>query len=318
MESGEATELLGDLASQQWGLFTSSQAGGLEIASPDLLRLEKVGVLERIRHGVYAIAGTALSAEIELKAQWLAIRPDIMAAERLRDNSLAGEAVVSHTTAADLWGIGDLWSDGYHFTVQKRRRSRQPEVHFHRADLAETDWKIHPEAGLPVTSPARTIADLADAGYEADHLLDMVSDTGKKQLVDLDSLFEALYGREASFGLEAGDRAGLRQLLADHLGPEEIDPRVAAAIERSLEPVRESFREIAEVLRSDTLMSKELKTAMQNASEAINRSFPKGVLKHQDFSGAISGRLLDPVLANDPSLRGGVWDPDASVWKRED
>lgn len=287
MESGEATELLGDLASQQWGLFTSAQAGGLDIASPDLLRLEKAGVLERIRHGVYAIAGTALSAEVELKAQWLAIRPDMMAADRLRDESLAKEAVVSHSTAADLWGIGDLWADGYHFTVQKRRRSRQPEVHFHRADLAENDWKIHPEVGLPVTSPARTIADLVDAGHEAEHLTNMVADAGKEQLVDLDALVEALYGREAAFGLEAGDRAELRKLLADHLGPEEVDPRVAAAIERSLEPIRGSFREIADVISSDAMISEELKNAIQNVSEAINRSIPKGFLKNQDFSRAL-------------------------------
>lgn len=272
MESGEATELLGDLASQQWGMLTSAQAGELDIASPDLLRLEKAGVLERIRHGVYAIAGTALSAEVELKAQWLAIRPDMMAADRLRDESLAKEAVVSHSTAADLWGIGDLWADGYHFTVQKRRRSRQPEVHFHRADLAETDWKIHPEVGLPVTSPARTIADLVDAGHEAEHLTNMVADAGKKQLVDLDALVEALYGREAAFGLEAGDRAELRKLLADHLGPEEVDPRVAAAIERSLEPFRASFREVIRVAKNDGAVSDELRLALDAASAALENA----------------------------------------------
>ena len=63
MKSSEVTELVGDLASQQWGLFTSAQAGAVEVTSADLLRAEKAGILERVRHGVYAIVGTALSPD---------------------------------------------------------------------------------------------------------------------------------------------------------------------------------------------------------------------------------------------------------------
>lgn len=39
---------------------------------------------------------------------WLALRPELMAAEHTGDPYLAAEAVVSHTTAAEMWGIGDL------------------------------------------------------------------------------------------------------------------------------------------------------------------------------------------------------------------
>lgn len=282
MESGEATELLGDLASQQWGLFTSAQARDLDIKTSDLLRLEKSGVLERVRHGVYAITGTALSAVIELKAQWLAIRPDMMAADRLRDESLAKEAVVSHSTAADLWGIGDLWPDGYHFTVEKRRRSRQPEVHFHRADLEDGAWEIHKGTGLPITTVARTIADLADAGHEAEHLTSLVSDAGNKNLVSRPELFEALHGKETALGLNVGDEDGLRTLLDDRIGLYDFDPRIAQAIELSLRPIRESFNGIAQAIWSDTMMSNELKLAMKHATEAMNQSFSTGVNADQN------------------------------------
>ena len=128
MKSYEATEILGDLASQQWGLFTSAQAKDHDVDLPSLRRLERRGVFVRVRHGVYASATTALSAELELKAQWLALRPSLMAAERISDSSLVAEAVVSHTTAAEMWEIGDLWPDGFHFTVSHRRRSRQTDV----------------------------------------------------------------------------------------------------------------------------------------------------------------------------------------------
>lgn len=45
MKSYEATEMLSDLASQQWGLFTSAQAKDSGVDLPSLRRLEKRGVL---------------------------------------------------------------------------------------------------------------------------------------------------------------------------------------------------------------------------------------------------------------------------------
>ncbi|MGV0430775.1 hypothetical protein ACUY22_11020 [Corynebacterium tuberculostearicum] len=82
------------------------------------------GVLTRVRHGVYATTETSPSAVLEVKAHWLALCPELMAAEHTGDPHLAAETVVSHTTAAEMWGMGDLWPDGAHFTVQSRRRSR--------------------------------------------------------------------------------------------------------------------------------------------------------------------------------------------------
>lgn len=274
MKSADVAELVGDLASQQWGLFTSAQAGALGVLSPDLLRAEKTGLLNRIRHGVYAIAGTPLSSEIELKAEWLATCPDAMAADRLRRESAANRVVVSHTTAADLWGIGDLWADGYHFTVQKRRRSRQADVHFHRAHLADSDWLIHPDVGLPVTSVARTIADLADAGHEAEHLMELLSDASSKYDLGISDVFGALHAKEAAFGLESGDKEGVYRLLSEHLGSSEFDSKVAKAVEQRLQPFRESMSGIAQAIGTDAMTSQELKDAVAAAAKALNSSLP--------------------------------------------
>ena len=293
MDSGEATELLGDLASQQWGLLTSAQAAELDVASPDLLRLEKAGVLERIRHGVYAIAGTAFSSEIELKAQWLAIRPEMMAADRIGDESFAVEAVVSHTTAAELWGIGDLWSDGFHFTVPKRRRSRQPEVHFHRADLASNEWQIHPTVGLPLTSISRTIADLVDDGHEAEHLMNLVSDAGSKQLVDLNELFGVLRGKEAAFGLEPGDSDGFYDLLSREMPLSNSERRVAEIMEMALKPVRESYAEMAKAILNEPQFSAEVKAALKSAGVKLNETW-----------------------GTDPSFQKAVFPDLAQLWGR--
>lgn len=94
----------GELASQQWGLVTTAQATACGVDLQSLRRLVARGVLTRVRHGVYATTGTSPSAALEVKAHWLALRPELMAAERTGDPYLAAEAVVSHTTAAEMWG----------------------------------------------------------------------------------------------------------------------------------------------------------------------------------------------------------------------
>ena len=180
------------------------------------------GALVRVRHGVYANIATTLSAELEVKAQWLALRPELMAAERVSDPVLAAEAVVSHTTAAEMWWIGDLWPDGIHFTVSDRRRSRQLDVRFHRAYLADADWVVHPEIGLLMITVARTIADLVQDGHETDHLLTLVADAGRKSLLEEDEMLDALAGHEDPLGVDRGDRRGLKTLLEDYFPEDRV------------------------------------------------------------------------------------------------
>lgn len=262
MKSAEAAEIVGDLASQQWGLVTSAQAKAAGVDLPSLRRLTNHGVLVRIRHGVYATTATALSAELELKAQWLALQPELMAADRTTNGEFASTAVVSHETAADLWGIGDLWPDGAHFTVADRRQSRQPDVHFHRAALGDTDWTVHPDAGLPVTMVSRTIADLARAGHEPGHLLDMVADAARKRLVDEDELLERLDGLEAAFGVDAGDRDGMAELLAEYFPDEQADKRTLSLFSEALRPLQEQVAGLSSALAPQLAWNRDLRDAL--------------------------------------------------------
>lgn len=277
MERVEATELVGDLASQQWGLVTAAQAADLGIDSPTLRRLEKAGVVHRLRHGVYALAGTALTPEVELKGEWLALRPDLMAGDRVHDSVLAKEAVVSHTTAANLWGIGDLWPDGFHFTVCQRRRSRQSGVRFHRANLTEGEWEMHPSSGLPVTTVARTVADLADDGHEPQHLLDLVSDAARLGIVEKDELVSALEGKEVAFGLNFGEFAELYDLISKVFPMSEQEVKAREMIEQSLEPLRVSLNEIAITVRDETAISEKARKSIDQLVSKLNTSLPGGV-----------------------------------------
>lgn len=248
MKGSEALEIVGDLASQQWGLVTSAQAKDNGVDLPTLRRLAEHGALIRIRHGVYASTATGLSAELEVKAQWLALHPEMMAADRVGDPAAAVEAVVSHTTAAELWGIGDLWPDGIHFTVGDRRRSRQPDVQFHRAGLTGTDWTIHPDSGLPVTTAVRTIADLARADHEPGHLLGLVADAAKKSLLDEQDVLDAFAGQEDALGASRGDRTELRALLDGYFPEDRVSLQTRSVVDEALFPVQEQMNQLMRTL----------------------------------------------------------------------
>jgi very-short-patch-repair endonuclease len=134
---------IADLASRQYGLVARRQ---LAIGQDAIDHRCRTAQLHRVHHGVFAVGHTGLGQE----ARWLAA---VLAC--------GAGAVLSHRSAATLWGIrlGELFRPDV--TTGDRRRHRL--ITTHRARLAAQDRATH--RGIPVTSPARTLVDLA-------HLLD--------------------------------------------------------------------------------------------------------------------------------------------------
>lgn len=306
MKGSEAMEIIGDLASQQWGLVTSAQAKVNGVDLPSLRRLAERGALVRVRHGVYANIATTLSAELEVKAQWLALRPELMAADRVSDPALSAESVVSHTTAAEMWGIGDLWPDGIHFTVSDRRRSRQTEVRFHRADLGDKDWTIHPEIGLPMTTVARTIADLAQDGHETDHLLALVADAGRKSLLEEDELLDALAGHEDVLGVDREDRRGLKTLLDDYFPEDRVVRRARSMVDEALRPVQTQMDTLMGALMPKIAWSETITSPLQQYTELLNSPM-------QSVMQAANAKIA-PDLTETIRKLTGVGNMPANVW----
>lgn len=149
MDAVESLEIIGEIASQQWGLCTTKQARAEGITPLVLTRLEKRGGLIRVRHGVYATVGTVMSPALDVKAQWLALRPEMMAADRIHNLTFASESVISHTTAAELWGIGDLWPDGIHFTVNTVAKVGNQKSSFIEANSTTTNGPCTPNTTSP-------------------------------------------------------------------------------------------------------------------------------------------------------------------------
>lgn len=103
------------------------------------------GRLEIVRRGVYRSAGTPATARNELRAALLAAGPD---------------ALASHRSAAELWGLPGVVAEEPELLVPWPQWPRLPGVRCHQSRRIPADHRLERE-GVPVTSPARTLVDLA-------------------------------------------------------------------------------------------------------------------------------------------------------------
>lgn len=189
---------LGEAAREQAGYVTTAQAKRLGV-SADLAALARRGDLRRVGHGIYALPGSFPGPREDAIAAWLRLVGGRLPWERSEPT-----AVASHATAADILGFGTFVPTSPAFTV-RRRRFRPPDgsVRFYTAHLDPADWKWFrlPEGiELPVTTPARTIVDLAYAGEERGHVLDALDDARDAGLVTDDALAEAIGRRRRRRG----------------------------------------------------------------------------------------------------------------------
>lgn len=143
------------IASSQHGVITFEQLLACGLSQAGVQRRLSAGRLHRVYRGVFAVGHTALGNEGRWMAAVLAI----------------GEgAVLSHRSAAELWGLLKAGSGLIHVTVpgDNGRRKRQGLLIHRSSSLPKADC-TH-ESGIAVTTPARTIRDLrrtAPAGVVA-------------------------------------------------------------------------------------------------------------------------------------------------------
>src|SRR5439155_8825868 len=142
-----------EVAGDQWGLVTRRQARDVGVAATTLDRLTAPeGVLARVAFGVYHLKGAPVPDLMDLRAAWLQLAPSVFAWERRPE-----QGVVSHRSAAAVYGTGHLPADVHEFTLPTRRQTRRVDVRIHVRPLGDDVVTVH---GLPVTRPARIAADL--------------------------------------------------------------------------------------------------------------------------------------------------------------
>lgn len=100
------------------------------------------GWLIPVHTGIYAVGHVPQSAIDRAYAALLACGP---------------KALLSHSTAACVWGIDNRWPTPFEVIVDTARR--RPGIRTHRATIIRKDVRRH--QGIRVTSPGRTILDNA-------------------------------------------------------------------------------------------------------------------------------------------------------------
>jgi len=196
----------------QWGLVTRRQVELVGVPQTTVERLTAPGsVLERVAHGVYRLAGAPAPDHLELRAAWLQLAPGVFGWERTPE-----QGVVSHRSAAELYGLGHLPADRHEFTLPDRKQTRRPEVRLHRRSFTDAEWVRH--CGLPVTRPARIASDLLYDREDPEAVAHIVADAIRGSYDYPGTFAGSLAAHAARFGLRRDDGFGLLRWLLDLVG----------------------------------------------------------------------------------------------------
>ncbi|MGC1850836.1 MAG: DUF559 domain-containing protein [Solirubrobacterales bacterium] len=139
---------MAEIAGRQHGTISSQQLREAGLSRDAILERCRAGRLHRLHRGVYAVGHIAPSNE----RRWMAA---ILA--------LGGGAVLSHRSAAMLWELLPRREGSVDISLPSRNGRRQRlGIRVHRPESLESRETTR-RLGIPVTSPARTLADLKTA-----------------------------------------------------------------------------------------------------------------------------------------------------------
>jgi Transcriptional regulator, AbiEi antitoxin len=161
--------LVAELAFRDHGVVSHEELIELGVSAPAIGRWSAGGWLHRVHRGVYAVGHARLSAH----GRWMAAV-----------KACGPESLLSHTSGAALASIRRSSSAVIHVTTPNRRSQDGIRVHrvraLHPDDAAVVD-------GIPVTSTARTLLDLADV-LELRQLIRAVEQAERLQIFDLKAI----------------------------------------------------------------------------------------------------------------------------------
>lgn len=202
MKTNENISALTELASSQWGMFTTAQAASEGVSRTQLGRMSEDGRIEPLARGTYRFTAAGDTAHAGTKAAWLSLSPGKSAYERLK--ARPRDYVAAGRTAAVLLGDTDLHAEPYCFTTNHGKRTT-------RADIRLLPWPADKRDavmvdGIPTTTPERTVADLVrmreDPSLVANFVAEMAS---RGHIFDRERCTELLAPLAARNGYRKGD-----------------------------------------------------------------------------------------------------------------
>jgi hypothetical protein len=198
------------VAARQWGAITRLQLRGVGFSDDEIDGMVRRGLLIRVHRGVYVLGALSPAPEQRWAAALLA----------------AGKgAVLSHTASAGNFG----WIQPREIIEISAPRKRRGDEHLtiHRRASIEVTRRN----GLPTTTVAQTLLDLAAAGWSIDRFTQEAAATGQVSLDDLRAF--AAQRRGARGAKQLADAAGQplvrSKLEADvlkRLGPPRVNEKV--------------------------------------------------------------------------------------------
>ena len=132
------------IAEPQAGYVTTAQAKEVGVSRQELYYLRRSGDLLQVAYRIQRLARFPASPheDIVIDCLWA-----------------GSDAVASHESALVVYGIGEAMPATIHITVPRVFRGRRAGATVHHADLAPDEYTRRD--GVPVTTPLRTIADIA-------------------------------------------------------------------------------------------------------------------------------------------------------------
>lgn len=194
------------LARRQQGLVTAAQLRQAGVRDESIALRLKDGRLTRVHRGVYAVGHETLSNE----RRWMAA---VL--------SLGAGAALSHASAASLWGLWRGRETCTNVVVGRRLGQRHGIVVHYSRHLPPGDTTRR--RGIPVTTVARTIVDLADV-LDEQQLANVLHEAAYRRLLNVSKLrrsIDRLAGRrtlstvERALAAHLAGSAGTRSDLED-------------------------------------------------------------------------------------------------------
>ena len=182
----ERRQRLFELAATQGGYFTAAQAREIGYDSRTLWHHAKTGQLERVSRGFYRLAEYPSESHEDVIAAWVKAGPN--------------RAAVSHETALALYDLAPIRQRNIHITVQREHRpykgqARLPGVQVHTITQPFRPGEVVQRFGVRVTSPARSIADAAEAGTDPSAINEVIGSALRHGLLTEEEIRNAVNDR---------------------------------------------------------------------------------------------------------------------------
>lgn len=170
------------IAEDQGGYFTAAQAQEAGFSWERLSNTVKSGKFRRVTRGVYRLTHFPGSRYEDLFVAWLRTGPD---------------SVISHDSALSVYDITDVLPHEIHVIIPRTASRRRKRLRLHTNQLDKSE--ITNREGLPITTAARTLADVSAAGLASEQVKLGIRQAIERGLVTMDMLWDQAEKRKGRF-----------------------------------------------------------------------------------------------------------------------